>query len=66
MIDAIDLAAAKEAKLVRNIGQVGPILRNVRPALATLFEWKWTLHEVSLAALHGGFHLAFSNELLEM
>ena len=66
MIDAVDSAATKKANFICNFRQMGPVLSQVRSALAIPPELEWTLNIVPLAALHRRLLLSFAHKLLEV
>ncbi len=66
MVHAVHGATTEETKVIRDLGEVRPVVRHVRAALAGLDELEGTLHVVALAALKRGDLLAFADELLEM
>ena len=66
MVDAVDLAAAIEAEIVGDAGEVGPVRRHVGAALAGLVERERALDVVAFAALHCGFLFPLAGEFLEV
>ena len=66
MVDAVDLAAAVEAEIVGDAGEVGPVRRHVGAALAGLDKFERTADVVAFAALHRGFLFPLAGEFIEV
>ena len=66
MVHAVHGATAEEAEIIRDLGEMRPVVRHVRAALAGLDELEGALHVVAFAALKRGDLLAFTDELLEV
>ena len=66
VVDRIDLAAAIEAELVGNSGEVLPVLGHVGARLARLAEPERALDVVALAAGHRRLRLVVAGEFLEV
>ncbi len=66
MVHAVHGAATEETEVVRDLGEMRPVLRHVRAALTVLGKLERALHVVALAALHRGGLFVFADELLEV
>ena len=63
MVDRLGHAAAVDAQLVGDAGQVFEVLAKFQAALADLAELERALHEVTLAAFHRRSELVLAHEL---
>ncbi len=66
VVDAVHGAAAEEANVIGDLGEVRPVFGHVGAALSMFGELERALHVVALAALHGGYLLSVAHELLEV
>ena len=66
MVNAVDRATPEEAEVIRDLGEMRPVVRHVGPALAGLDELERALDVVTLTALHGRLLLTFAHERLKV
>jgi hypothetical protein len=66
VVHAVHGATTEEAEVIGDFGEMRPVFRHVRAALAVLGKLERALNIVALAALHRGGLLVLADELLEV